>query len=372
MANYGDPYSNNRYQDYNTPYYSNQDYDTTGPAYDPYRPGHNVHFQDDATKEEERPPTPPSKFEDGDATTPSRQRSTRTVAGSKSLKKNDSLRVSVAPVRKHWNGFEHGEFTPVTRKGWSWPGVWVTALTPFPAYAPPPSDLFVNRCTASPTAALAYGLLVDDHHYNPTPWAYYGSLSYTLTTTTAFWRCDGFTHAWLSENTAIAIRIVLSLALWIRPPAVTIGDVITHNTTGSLSGADGLTINLSVNISVNNPNYFTVDFSRIKAEIFYPINDVPMGGGEAENIEIKSRELTEFTFPFALRYRSSDDPENKVFVDLGSKCGIGGGPRSDITVKYKITVGIRFLVVVVSPVIQNTFRFACPSGLSVGGLISGS
>lgn len=63
-----------------------------------------------------------------------------------------------------------------------------------------------------------------------------------------------------------------------------------------------------------------------------------MGGGEAENIEFKSRSLTNFTFPFALTYKSSDDPGSQVFVDLGSKCGIGGGPRSDITVKYKITV----------------------------------
>lgn len=112
MATYGDPYSNNRYQNYgsdsNTPY---QDYDASGPTYDPYRPGHNVHFQDDATKDE-RPPTPPSKFED--ASTPARQRSTRSVAGGASLKKDKSLRLSVTPVRKHYNGFEHGEFTPVT------------------------------------------------------------------------------------------------------------------------------------------------------------------------------------------------------------------------------------------------------------------
>lgn len=111
MATYDDPYSNNRYQNYrsdsNSPYY-----DATEPTYDPYRQGQNVHFQDDATKDE-RPPTPPSKFEDGDATTPARQRST----GGASLKKDKSLRLSVTPVRKHYNGFDHGEFTPVTTKG---------------------------------------------------------------------------------------------------------------------------------------------------------------------------------------------------------------------------------------------------------------
>ncbi|KAJ3520684.1 hypothetical protein NMY22_g12642 [Coprinellus aureogranulatus] len=245
-------------------------------------------------------------------------------------------------------------------------------MAPYPTHSPPP--LPSGAATASPMPG-----------FPKIPQSPYGRKTaknlkaYRYDARGALWskgsraRCCGrFFCCTIMLAVLVIVSIVLSLALWIRPPAVTIGDVITHNTTGSLSGADGLTINLSVNISVNNPNYFTVDFRRIKAEIFYPINDVPMGGGEAENIEIKSRELTEFTFPFALRYRSSDDPENKVFVDLGSKCGIGGGPRSDITVKYKITVGIRFLVVVVSPVIQNTFRFACPSGLSVGGLISGS
>ena len=66
-----------------------------------------------------------------------------------------------------------------------------------------------------------------------------------------------------------------------------------------------------------------------------------MGGGEAENIKFPSNTQTDFTFPFALSYKSSDDPGSQVFVDLGSKCGIGGGTRSDITVKYKITVRIQ-------------------------------
>ena len=114
-----------------------------------------------------------------------------------------------------------------------------------------------------------------------------------------------------------------------------------------------------------------------------------MGGGEANDINFKSGEQTEFTFPFSLKYKSSDDPGNQVFIDLGTKCGLGGGARSDITVKYKITVcyhlfccaclptdeyhfsffsklGIRFLLVVISPVIENSFKFACPSSITGG------
>lgn len=131
---YNDPYANNagygsgsRYQAYdqtnhNAPYYSNQDYDSTGPTYDPYtnnppytRAGNtNVRFDDDqlndVSKEEDRGPPVPNKYDDHESGALARQRSTRTAGAS--LKSKDSLKVSVVPARKHWNGFEHGEFTP--------------------------------------------------------------------------------------------------------------------------------------------------------------------------------------------------------------------------------------------------------------------
>ncbi|RXW18727.1 hypothetical protein EST38_g7125 [Candolleomyces aberdarensis] len=321
MASYNDPYSNSRYQDttgYNAPYYSNQPYDT-GPTYDPYSQSvpynhpNNVRFDDsqDDVRKDETAPTPPSKDEyDNTGTGPTRYRSTKST--SSGLSKKSSLKVAVTPVRKHWNGFEHGEFTPTVSRG----NLWTKGGR--------------GRCIGR------------------------------------FFCCT------LMIAILVIVSIILSLALWVRPPAVAIGDVVTQNTTGSLSSADGLAINLSVNITVNNPNYFSVDFSRIKAEIFYPINDLPMGGGEANDINFKSGTETSFTFPFSLRYRSSDDPGNQVFIDLGTKCGLGGGQKSDITVKYRITLGIRFLLVVISPVIENSFRFACPSSITGGGLISGS
>ncbi|KAF6763944.1 hypothetical protein DFP72DRAFT_873826 [Ephemerocybe angulata] len=343
-APYSDPYNNagygagnqyNHQSDYNTPYTQNQDYDSTGPTYDPYSQnppyggaGNNVHFSD--SQYDAQAPIPPSKDEPYDnSALPARHRSTRTTGGAtSSLKSKGSLRLSVAPVRKHWNGFEHGEFTPT-----------------------------VGRTNGKTARAMK------EYRYDARG---------NLWTKGGRGRCFGrFFCCTLMVAVLLIVSVVLTLALWIRPPAVTIGSVETLNTTGSLSGADGLTINLSVNISVNNPNYFTVDFSKLKAEIFYPINDTPMGGGESNNIEFKSNEHTNFTFPFALQYKSSNDPGSAVFVDLGTKCGLGGGPKSDIKVKYKITLGIRFLIITISPVIQNTFSFACPSSLS-GGVLQGS
>jgi len=344
---YNDPYANNagygsgsRYQAYdqtnhNAPYYSNQDYDSTGPTYDPYtnnppytRAGNtNVRFDDDqlndVSKEEDRGPPVPNKYDDHESGALARQRSTRTAGAS--LKSKDSLKVSVVPARKHWNGFEHGEFTPTV-----------------PA-----------RGRGKSTRAIK---------------------EYRFDTRGNLWtkgsraRCCGrFVCCTLMIGVLIVVSVALSLALWIRPPAVTIGQLVTRNTTGSLSSEEGLTINLSVDISIDNPNYFTADFSKIKAEIFYPINNTPMGGGESRNVKFPSEALTNFTFPFAVTYKGSNDPGSAVFVDLGRKCGLVGDSRSNIIVNYKITLGIRFLIITVSPVIENTFSFPCPPQIAQGG-----
>jgi hypothetical protein len=72
-------------------------------------------------------------------------------------------------------------------------------------------------------------------------------------------------------------------------------------------------------------------------QIFYPINNTAIGGGDSKNIVIKSNQQTNFTFPFAINYKTSLDPRNLILVDLATKCGVLGA-KSDITVDYKITV----------------------------------
>ena len=66
-----------------------------------------------------------------------------------------------------------------------------------------------------------------------------------------------------------------------------------------------------------------------------------------------------------------------MILDLATKCGIAGGTKTNINVNYKITVssssfefrevikavlqlGIRILLVTISPVISNEFNFPCP------------
>lgn len=72
----------------------------------------------------------------------------------------------------------------------------------------------------------------------------------------------------------------------------------------------------------------------IGTQIFYPINNTALGTGEKDNINIGANQPTNFTFPFALQYKTADDPSKAVLTDLASKC-VGG---QDLKVNYKITV----------------------------------
>jgi len=156
----------------------------------------------------------------------------------------------------------------------------------------------------------------------------------------------------------LIVSIVLALALFIRPPSIIIGSA--QPLSGISASSSGINVPLGVDISVSNPNYFSVDFKKIEVQIFYPINNTPVGGGITTNIEFKSRSQTNFTFPFSLIYNASQAEANAIFTDLASKCGVNGGTKSNLNINYKITLGIRIVMAVISPVISNTFSFSCP------------
>jgi len=160
----------------------------------------------------------------------------------------------------------------------------------------------------------------------------------------------------------LLISIVLALALWIRPPNITIGQP-TAPTNGSTIQAQntGVTVNLGVDIAVNNPNYFSVNFNEIKADLIYPLGNTNIGGGSLKNVDIKSTAQTNFTFPVALTYTFSEDPNFAVLSDIASRCGVGSNPSpSDLTVDYKITLSFKVLFIPIKPVISNSFSFGCP------------
>ncbi|KAJ6597019.1 hypothetical protein DFH09DRAFT_109035 [Mycena vulgaris] len=179
----------------------------------------------------------------------------------------------------------------------------------------------------------------------------------------------------------LVVTILLSLVLWLRPPSINFGDVAPMTSGSAIQlTADGININMGVNISVNNPNFFAVRFKKITAEIYYPLNNnnTAIGNGTKNNIVLESNAQTNFTFPFAIDYSTSLDPQSKILVDIAQKCGILGTSTSDLVVQYKITLGVQILFVTISPSISNSFTFACPlskediSGFLPKGLLPGS
>lgn len=87
-------------------------------------------------------------------------------------------------------------------------------------------------------------------------------------------------------------------------------------------------------------SYSFCQYSDNWLKIFYPINNTAVGGGSADNIVFGSRSQTNFTFPFTLSYNSTEDPNGAILSDLATKCGVGGGTRSNLNVDYKISVSV--------------------------------
>ncbi|KAF8623532.1 hypothetical protein AX15_006308 [Amanita polypyramis BW_CC] len=228
----------------------------------------------------------------------------------------ETHQLTVEPVRRIKSGFEQGEFTPQPEK----------SLRGLKSYR-------------------------HEHRGN-------------LLTKGGRGRCIGrFCCCAIMTAVLLIVSILLTLALWIRPPNVTVGnvDLASNNPLQINAQEKELSINLQVNISVSNPNYFAISFQKIAADIFYSINNTHLGGGELKNVLFRPNQQTNITFPFSLDYNASDDPQYKVLLDLSRKCGVIGGTQSDITVKYKLTLGLRALFFVVSPVVSNSVSFACPA-----------
>jgi len=162
----------------------------------------------------------------------------------------------------------------------------------------------------------------------------------------------------------LLVSVVLSLLLWIKPPNLIIGTVSLPDSDNSVQINDdplGATVNLGVNITVDNPNYFAVKFNSIDATIIYPINNTEVGNGTIKNVDIKANQQTNVTFPFTFNYNANEDPNFAVLQDLANHCGFGGSSQSSpIKVDYKIKLSFQVLFVTIKPTISNSFSFDCP------------
>ncbi|KAF8506364.1 hypothetical protein BU17DRAFT_71325 [Hysterangium stoloniferum] len=162
------------------------------------------------------------------------------------------------------------------------------------------------------------------------------------------------------------ISIVLTLAIFLRPPDIEFGGIAPMATGSTVEATtDDLKVNLGIKILVKNPNFFTVTFKSITAAISYPINNVRIGGGQQDNIVFKSNSETSFTFPFTLDYSESADPNGTVLQDIANRCGfIPGSTKRQLAINYNLKLAIQILGITISPPISGTANFDCPFTLN--------
>ncbi|CCM02097.1 uncharacterized protein FIBRA_04174 [Fibroporia radiculosa] len=184
--------------------------------------------------------------------------------------------------------------------------------------------------------------------------------------------CGRFFCCTLMIAVFLFISIVLSLALWIRPPSVLIRDPqLVQNSSAVTISNDTLEILMDLNATVNNPNYFSVDLADIQVDLFYPINNTALGDAQAKNIDFRSNTQTNFTLNIALQYNFTSAPTTDILVDLAKRCGIlPGVASSDITLNYKVLLDIKILAIPIKPTVSSSVSFACPlSSADIGEML---
>jgi hypothetical protein len=73
---------------------------------------------------------------------------------------------------------------------------------------------------------------------------------------------------------------------WVRPPNINLASVSVPTSNAVNITSSGLTINVDLQISVANPNWFSANFKEIKAVARYPgTNTNNFGGGQVNDIK---------------------------------------------------------------------------------------
>ncbi|OAD07474.1 hypothetical protein MUCCIDRAFT_77563 [Mucor lusitanicus CBS 277.49] len=125
----------------------------------------------------------------------------------------------------------------------------------------------------------------------------------------------------------------------------------------------------------NDTLAFSVNFGLqigvVNDNAYYPTAPkVSVGGGEILNVHIQSYGITNFTFPFSIKYDPMKDEGYAMLTDIASKCGLlGGSNKEDLYIEYDLIPTIRIAGIAISPTIHQSSHFPCP--ISSGQLTMG-
>ncbi|PIL23970.1 hypothetical protein GSI_13721 [Ganoderma sinense ZZ0214-1] len=172
--------------------------------------------------------------------------------------------------------------------------------------------------------------------------------------------CGRFFCCTLMIFLLLLISVVLTIALYLRPPNVIVGSPTVDVNSFSINSSS-VSIALPVDISVNNPNFFTVELYKLDAAVIYPINSTQVGSGHMTNIKFQDHTQTNFTFPVTIEYNAASDPNGAIITDLAKHCGIDPSvSASDISVTVNIKIGVKIMLVPFTTSLSQQASFKCP------------
>ncbi|SPC66115.1 uncharacterized protein UHOD_04484 [Ustilago sp. UG-2017b] len=186
----------------------------------------------------------------------------------------------------------------------------------------------------------------------------------------------------LIGNLILAIIIVVSIicliVMFLRPPNVAISGVSVPNQNAVTYQNGAFAFNVSVDISVSNPNSISASIKKLKATA-YDAQDqsTALGNGLIENQKIQPNANTTVVFPFQIRYDQSEDPDFSIIRSIATDCGLNlfggsGGGSGNLGFVFKIEVDVDVLSITVPANFKKSVSFPCPlSGSSLQGILSG-
>lgn len=186
----------------------------------------------------------------------------------------------------------------------------------------------------------------------------------------------------LIGNMILAIILIVSIicliVMFLRPPNVAISGVSVPSQNGVSYQNGAFAFNVSVDISVSNPNSISANIKKLKATAYDSQDQsTALGHGLVENQKIQPNANTTVVFPFQIKYDQSQDTDLSIIRNIASECGLNlfGGSSSgsgDLSFLFKVEVDVEVLSITVPVNINRNVSFACPlSGSSLQGILSG-
>lgn len=89
---------------------------------------------------------------------------------------------------------------------------------------------------------------------------------------------------------------------FVRPPSITLNNTNVNPATAQFDlNEKHINLDIGLDITVRNPNWFGANFKQISATIKYPGLDSKFGGGDVYNTKFPAYTESTFNFPLKLK-----------------------------------------------------------------------